>query len=188
MNKQKQRHVCPRKICYLKIRPIRVFKQHDKRLIIKFSIKMPSVKAKDIVPEFVSDDVDVMVLSGLNYGHSCFYPTLKYCQEILHINVWLILLPNSYHSSHIKTLICKEILIDIMKKNTDLFTQIRTLYNMNTKVCWNDNDVLHARVSNFVITTMSYKNCVKDLVWNVHFCFGVTMADDTISLSQHISK
>ena len=77
---------------------------------------MPSVKAKDIVPEFVSDDVDVMMLSGLNYGHSCFYPTLKYCQEILHINVWLILLPNSYHSSHIKTLICKEILIDIMKK------------------------------------------------------------------------
>lgn len=48
---------------------------------------MPSVKAKDIVPEFVSDDVDVMVLSGLNYGHFCFYPTLKYCQEILHINV-----------------------------------------------------------------------------------------------------
>lgn len=54
---------------------------------------------------------------------------------------------------------------------------------MNIKVCWNDNDVFYVRVLNFVIMMMSYKNCVKDLVWNVYFCFGVIMVDDMISLS-----
>lgn len=149
---------------------------------------MPSVKAKDIVPEFVSDDVDVMVLSGLNYGHSCFYPTLKYCQQILHINVWLILLPNSYHSSHIKILICKEILIDIMKKTLIFLLKYGHYITWTQKFAEMIMMFFMQGFRTLLLRRWAIKICVKDLVWNVHFCFGVTMADDTISLSQHISK
>lgn len=112
--------------------------------------------------------------------------TLMYCQEIFHINVWL--LPNSFHSSHIKCWFAKTFWLPSWKTTTDLFTQIRTIYNMYTNVRWNDNDVLYTMVSNFVFTTISYKNIVKNIVWNVHFWYGVTIADVTISLSQHISK